>query len=354
LRGTARPHSPPGERELRVGLCLDSFERNEQAAVRALEAVVAGSRSREQLLAELLFAMRAGHLVDRRLGAIVGHASTVAEPRAVDSAEVLTRLGLYKRFGENPEQTWPFARRVSTPIINLLSPSWGYGHELMPADGGAVVAVNHFSAVDPAVVGLHSRRTLYYMAKIELLRVPIAGELLRWTGAFAVRRGEGDRDSIRVARWAVREGHVVGVFAEGTRQHLGHPGPMHPGAAMLAIQEGVPVVPGAVDSFGWSFRNRRTCCMVWGEPLRLDLPRTGKGYKEGTAILEELVLGLWRLAAQATADRWPPLLANGLERRPPIPFRDGIIHPDLPGWPEEDWAAGPLGPVYRGMRITAT
>jgi 1-acyl-sn-glycerol-3-phosphate acyltransferase len=268
---------------------------------------------------------------------------------------VLTRLGLYKLLGENPEHTWKLARRVVAPILARVAPSWGYGQELVPATGGAVVAANHFSEIDPALLGIHSRRSIYYMAKIELLSVPVAGELLRWTGAFAVRRGEGDRDALRVARWAAREGHVVGMFAEGTRQQLGRPGPMHAGAAMIAIQEEVAIVPCGLDTFGWSFRNRRPCCAVWGEPLRLDLPRTGKGYKEGTAMLEDIVSGLWRLAAQAAADGFPPILSNGLRRGAPIRARDALFYPELPTWPEDDWAAGPLGPVYPRRRIlTAT
>ena len=267
---------------------------------------------------------------------------------------MLTRLGLYKLLGENPERTWPFARRAAKPIVKRIAPSWGYGHELVPAEGGAIVAANHFSAIDPAVLGLHSRRTMYYMTKIELLKVPVAGEILRWTGAFAVRRGEGDRDSIRVARWAAREGHVVGVFTEGTRQQTGRPGPMHAGAAMLAIQEDVPIVPCGMDTFGWSIKNRRTCCVVWGEPVRLDLPRTGKGYKEGTRILEEIVIRLWETAAQATADGFPATLANGLRREPPIPVPAAIQHVELPTWPTDDWAEGPLGPVYRPYRHRTT
>jgi 1-acyl-sn-glycerol-3-phosphate acyltransferase len=263
---------------------------------------------------------------------------------------MLTRLGLYKLLDENPELTWSFARRPVLPILRLIAPSWGYGQELVPATGGAVVAANHFSAVDPAILGVHCRRTLYYMTKTELLAVPIAGELLRWTGAFAVRRGEGDRDSLRVARWAARTGHVVGVFAEGTRQHAGHPGPMHAGAAMIAIQEDVPVIPCALDTFGWSIKNRRTCSLVWGDPLRLDLPRTGKGYKEGTKILEEIVTRLWRQAAQAAADGFPPTLENGLRRERPIPVPETLWYPELPNWPAEEWAAGPLGPVYRRHR----
>jgi 1-acyl-sn-glycerol-3-phosphate acyltransferase len=260
---------------------------------------------------------------------------------------VLTELGLYKLLGANPERTWRVARAFATPATNLVAPSWGYGHDRVPETGGVVVAANHFSELDPAVLGIHSRRTLYYMAKIELLSVPVVGELLRWTGAFAVRRGEGDRDSIRMSRWAAREGHAVAVFMEGTRQQLGYPGPMHAGAAMIAIQEDVPVAPCGLDTFGWSLRNRRPCCLVWGEPIRLDLPRTGKGYKEGAAVLEEEIVRLWRQAAQATADGFPETIGEGLRRERPVKARKALWYPELAAWPDEAWAEGPLGPVYR-------
>lgn len=263
---------------------------------------------------------------------------------------MLTRLGLYRLFGENPERAWPFARLLVIPTARVIAPSFGYGQERMPETGSAVVAVNHFSEIDPAIVGLHSRRALYYMAKIELLSIPVAGELLRWTGAFAVRRGEGDRESLRVARWVLENGHVVGMFTEGTRQRFGYPGSMHPGAAMLAIQEGVPLVPAGIDTFGWTPKNRRTSCLVWGEPLRLDLPRNGKGYKEGTAIVEEHVTRLWRMAALAVAEGCPETLPGGLRRADPIRPWDSLRHPDLPTWPVEEWAAEPLGPVYRPDR----
>jgi 1-acyl-sn-glycerol-3-phosphate acyltransferase len=267
---------------------------------------------------------------------------------------VLTELGLYKLLGENPERTWPVARELVIPIARVIVPAWGYGQELLPAEGPLVVASNHFSEVDPAILGLHSRRALYYMAKIELLSIPIVGEILRWTGAFAVRRGESDRDSLRVARWAIQTGHVAGVFAEGTRQQLGYPGPMHPGAAMLAIQEGVPLVPAGLDSFGWNLKNRRRCCVVWGEPVTLDLPRTGKGYKEGAVVVEELITKLWRRAAQAVADGFPETIDGGLERRPFIRGKEMFSYPELPTWPDDEWAEGPLGPVYPGRHAGNT
>ena len=261
---------------------------------------------------------------------------------------MLTELGLYKLLGEDPEQAQRFARSFMAPVTQLLAPCAAYGIERVPRTGGLVVASNHLSAIDPLLLPLSCPRTLYLMAKIELLDVPVAGELLRWLGSFAVRRGEGDRDALRVARWVVSEGHAVGFFSEGTRQQLGYPGPSHAGAAMIAIQEGVPLVPCGLDTFQWSLRNPRPCAVVWGEPIDLTgLPRNGRGYKEGAAIVDEAILGLWRQAAEAAVARLPDELPDGAVRRRPL-RGDSVSYVDAEPWPDEEWAKGPLGPVYPG------
>jgi 1-acyl-sn-glycerol-3-phosphate acyltransferase len=262
---------------------------------------------------------------------------------------VLTETGLPKLWREDPERAYFVARLIMKPIVQVICPSAGYGVERMPAAGGGVVAANHFGTIDPALVGLYSRRTIYYMAKEELVSAPVVGEILRWVGTFGVRRGEGDRDSIRVARWAAREGHLVGMFMEGTRQQLGYPGPVHPGAAMIAMQEEVPVVPAGLDTFRWSLQNRRPCALVWGEPISLDgLPRTGKGYKEGAAVIEAEITRLWRMAAEAVAAGLPKRLPDGTARSKMFGARRAISIDGIQPWPDEPWARGPLGPVYPG------
>jgi 1-acyl-sn-glycerol-3-phosphate acyltransferase len=261
---------------------------------------------------------------------------------------VLTELGVAKLWGEHPERAWTFMRYWAAPAAHWLAPGYTYGIERLPAEGGGVVAANHFNEIDPAILGAHSRRTLYYMAKIELLSIPIAGELLRWTGAFAVRRGEGDRDSIRVARWAASAGHMVGIFMEGTRQKLPVPGRAHPGAAMVAINEGVPLIPCGMDTFGWTLTNRRRSAVVWGEPIDVSaFPRTGRGYKEASLVLEQEVHRLWRQAAEAVAAGCPETLPDGTPRGN-VGVRRFISHPELEAWPTDEWAEGPLGPVFPG------
>jgi 1-acyl-sn-glycerol-3-phosphate acyltransferase len=261
---------------------------------------------------------------------------------------VLTELGLYKLLGEDPEQAQRFARTFMGPVSSAIAPCLAYGIERVPRTGGIVVCSNHLSAIDPLLLPILCPRTVYQMAKIELLEVPIAGELLRWLGSFAVRRGEGDRDALRVARWIVDEGHAVGFFSEGTRRTVGYPGPSHAGAAMIAIQAGVPLVPCGLDTFQWSFANRRRCALVWGDPIELSsLPRNGRGYKEGAAIADAAILRLWRQAAEAVVDGLPSTLPNGTVGHPPLRGAQ-VAYVDATPWPDDEWARVPLGPVYPG------
>lgn len=262
---------------------------------------------------------------------------------------MLTELGIPKLWREDPERAWFFTRLVMRPVIRAICPSYAYGVDRVPVTGGAVLAANHFGTIDPPLIGINSPRTIYYMAKVELVSMPVVGELLRLVGTFAVRRGESDRDSIRVARWLAREGHMVGMFMEGTRQQLGYPGPAHPGAVMIAVQEGVPVLPVGIDTFRWSLRNRRPCALVWGDPISLEgLPRTGRGYKEGAALLADELTRLWRLAAGAVAADFPERLRDGSVRSKSIPpWKANPVRGARP-WPHESWAKEPLGPLYKG------
>ena len=130
-----------------------------------------------------------------------------------------------------------------------------------------LVAANHFSGIDHPLIGAFSPRPLYFMAKAELFEIPVIGEILGWTNTFPIRRGAADREGVRRARELVREGKAVVVHIEGTRQPFGHPGPIQRGALLIAVAERVPVVPCAVDTFGWSPLNRRRCAVVFGEPL---------------------------------------------------------------------------------------
>jgi 1-acyl-sn-glycerol-3-phosphate acyltransferase len=190
---------------------------------------------------------------------------------------------------------WAIGRPTIGGAVKLVAPLRVYGAERMPPSGGLVVAANHFSWVDPPALGAASPRTLYFMAKVEAHRVPGLGQLMRSFGAFAVRRGESDREAVRIMRQIVRDGHALGMFAEGTRQRSGVPGPVQPGAAMVAINEDAPVIPAAIrGSHEWRLGTFRPVSVAWGEPMSFDgLQRGGKGYKEASLEIERKLRELW-------------------------------------------------------------
>ncbi len=209
---------------------------------------------------------------------------------------------------------------VLPPTLALAPGSRGYGVERVPLAGGAVIAANHLSGIDPPLIGAFCPRPVYYMAKAELLAVPVIGEILQYTGAFPVARGEQDVGALRRARRIVREGHVLGMFVEGTRQRFGYPGAVRPGGLVIAMAEGVPIVPCGVESFSWSLRNRRACAVVWGEPLDFGGPsRTEEGYRRAAEVVRGELLRLWRQAAEAVAVGLPPALPDGTPRSGAVP-----------------------------------
>jgi 1-acyl-sn-glycerol-3-phosphate acyltransferase len=190
---------------------------------------------------------------------------------------------------------WAVGRVTIGTVARTFAPLRVYGRERVPAYGGVVLAFNHFHWLDPAIFGSASPRTVYYMAKIEAHVIPGLGQLIRAFGTFAVRRGESDREAVRRMREVVRDGKVLGIFAEGTRQKTGVPGPVQPGAAMAALQENVPVVVAAIHGTQtWKVGNFAPVSVSFGEPMLFDgLPRNGKGYREASAEIERELHRQW-------------------------------------------------------------
>ncbi|MGZ4461500.1 MAG: lysophospholipid acyltransferase family protein [Gaiellaceae bacterium] len=182
-----------------------------------------------------------------------------------------------------------------------------YGLENVPMEGGLVVAMNHFSWFDPGGFGAAFPRRMYFLAKTEVDRVPVFGAFLRLFGTFPVRRGESDRDAVRLMREIVRHDEALGVFVEGTRQRSGVPGKAMPGAAMVALRERVPVLPGATrGSESWKPGNLHPVSVAWGKPMDFSgLPANSKGYQEASLEIERELRRLWEWLGEVHAQGRP-------------------------------------------------
>lgn len=152
-----------------------------------------------------------------------------------------------------PRPSWLYSlvAVLSWPVLKVAFRLRATGREHVP-DGGCVVAANHWSNFDPWPLGvpLFPRRFLRFMAKKELFWPPL-GWIVRAGGGFRVDRGKRDQQAIDTAIALCREGHAVVMFPEGTRRSKGlrkrHEARWHTGAARIALEAGVPLVPAGIS-----------------------------------------------------------------------------------------------------------
>jgi 1-acyl-sn-glycerol-3-phosphate acyltransferase len=159
---------------------------------------------------------------------------------------------------------WPSAE-LMTLIYRLVFRIRVTGKEHLPRTGAVLIVCNHFSNLDPPMVGWASRpRKSYYMAKKELFAKRIGAWIISSLGAFPVDRGGMDRNAIRISRDLLARGESVVMFPEGTRSRDGKLRAAFPGAGSMGLDEGVTIVPAAI--WGSQFR-RGPVRITFGPPV---------------------------------------------------------------------------------------
>jgi 1-acyl-sn-glycerol-3-phosphate acyltransferase len=184
--------------------------------------------------------------------------------------------------------TFVVLRAVLLNLCRLLLGMRLVGTKHVPESGPLLVVSNHLHNADPVLVSIACPRPLHFMAKEELLQVPVIGRIIRWGGSFPIARGKADRKAIRMAVARLDQGIAVGMFPEGTRSRTWQMNKALTGAGLVAIMGRSPIQPCAITgtellpfngSKGrkkqqrehfWHIRPRVT--VVFGEPF--ELPET--------------------------------------------------------------------------------
>jgi 1-acyl-sn-glycerol-3-phosphate acyltransferase len=188
---------------------------------------------------------------------------------------------------------------VSWPVLYWLYRLEARGVENLPTEGGYVLACNHVSSFDPWPLGLPlwPRRFLRFMAKSELYWWPLT-LVLDNGGAFPVRRGQRDLQAIETAVSLAREGHVVAMFPEGTRRQKGlvkrFEARPRSGAARIALEAGVPLVPAAVKGTDRLLRLGKLG-VAYGAPVEIDDLRDGQTPDAPRVATQRLMARIYEL-----------------------------------------------------------
>jgi 1-acyl-sn-glycerol-3-phosphate acyltransferase len=199
---------------------------------------------------------------------------------------------LYEPY-DTPTWLWAVVRSILRFVFILKLNVRLIGLENVPKEGAFIIASNHLSWMDVTLVPSFIKRKVVYMAKEELFYSKV-GWLVRAMGAFPVKRGEADRQSLRAADTQLKAGKIFMIFPEGTRSKNHQLAQAHVGLGMIALRAGVPVVPVAVWGTENTFKKLRPRVTVsYGKPVTL----TPKGKKITREDIEEATTEVMRRIA---------------------------------------------------------
>jgi len=233
-----------------------------------------------------------------------------------------------------PSIFWLLAS-VAVPPMNLLTRYRIEGAEKLPRTGAFVLAPNHYSEIDPVVMGhvvWRLGRAPRFLAKAGLFTNPVLGWLLRRSGQIPVERAGAVRGSepLRAANELVEKGRLVIVYPEGSLTRDPDMWPMRgkTGAVRIALEQGIPVVPaahwGTQQVMGRyskkiSLFPRKTIRVKFGDPVDLSAFR-GRTLDSGTlaeatsVVMDAITALLEDLRGESAPEqRWDPKTNNQKE-----------------------------------------
>jgi 1-acyl-sn-glycerol-3-phosphate acyltransferase len=170
------------------------------------------------------------------------------------------------------------------------------GRENVPSTGAVMLCSNHISNLDPPILGSSIERKVAFMAKSELFDIPVVSFLITQFGAFPVKRGAQDKQALRKALGLLKEGHVLGVFPEGTRSKTGELGKAYTGVGLFALKEPSTVIPVAIIG---PYRPFKRIKVVFGSAINLEDLRQEKVTSESTKVATDRIMnGIQTLLGQ--------------------------------------------------------
>jgi len=132
------------------------------------------------------------------------------------------------------------------PIYKFVFKGHLIGRENIPQTDSFIMVSNHGSLLDPPLLGHALGRNISFMAKAELFKIPILGFVIKACGAYPVKRGIADKNTIKTACEKLSYDNCIGIFIDGTRQKNGRVNKPKQGAALLAFKNQKLLLPVAI------------------------------------------------------------------------------------------------------------
>jgi len=132
------------------------------------------------------------------------------------------------------------------PIYKFVFKGHLIGRDNIPQKDSFIMVSNHGSLLDPPLLGHAIGRNISFMAKAELFKIPLIGSIIKACGAYPVKRGIADKNTIKTACKKLSKDNCIGIFIDGTRQKNGRVNKPKQGAALLAFKNQKLLLPVAI------------------------------------------------------------------------------------------------------------
>lgn len=192
--------------------------------------------------------------------------------------ELATVIDPPRLHGDVPDQRVALLRSIRGTAAWLFRRQWRielHGTRHLPATGPAILAANHLGVLDGPLLVTMTRRTTFALAKSELFTGNV-GRLLEAVGQIPVSQRELDTRALRRAVKVLSEGHLLGIFPEGSRD-VGDMATIRGGAVYLAMVTGAPIIPVALlgtrepgQTISEVPQRGSRIHIVYGEPIAID------------------------------------------------------------------------------------
>jgi len=192
---------------------------------------------------------------------------------------------------------WYWTGWTLSKILARLLFSYRILHrERIIEEGGALLAMNHQSFLDPPLAGIACRQDIYYLARKSLLQWPLLGPVFPKINVVPVDQERADMSALKTVIRLLREGHRTIIFPEGGRTSDGNLQPAQPGIGLVVAKTLVPVIPmrifGAFEAFprGAKLPRIHPITLVVGEPLRFTEADVREGGREAYQLIADRIL----------------------------------------------------------------
>lgn len=188
------------------------------------------------------------------------------------------------------EKTWLYTllRGIAAVVYRIFFQAKIRGTENYPTDTNCIILGNHISAWDPVTIAYSYKVSeIHFMGKESLFKNRFLRAFFTKVHAFSVNRGESDMAAMRTAMQVIRDGHVLGIFPEGTRQQDNRVQHIETGVAVMALKSNVPLVPVLITGKYRLFGKIR---VVVGEPIPLDDLRAAHADTQTLEVLKARII----------------------------------------------------------------